>query len=237
MIVIGADTHKRSHALAAVDEGTGRVRGQREIKADEPGHLAAVRWARGRSRAPRASANSTGSTEAATASSTMRCTSSRSAAPVMTRPPRPTSPARRPKGRPPRARCAASNARSPGASTTSSPSQPRLRGRITSPPRRSLSSHASANAAKSMAASSAPLRTRCSAQPSGPASRPAKPGPFSGPLRPSVTLTSTSPAVIRRDLALRAPEPRQATRSKPARRARRGHHDPTPQPKRRGSAR
>ncbi len=47
MIVIGADTHKRSHALAAVDDGTGRVRGQREIKADEPGHLAAVRWARG----------------------------------------------------------------------------------------------------------------------------------------------------------------------------------------------
>jgi transposase len=47
MIVIGADTHKRSHALAAVDAGTGRVRGQREIGADEPGHLAAVRWARG----------------------------------------------------------------------------------------------------------------------------------------------------------------------------------------------
>jgi transposase len=47
MIVIGADTHKGSHALAAVDEGTGKVRGSREIKADEPGHLAAVRWARG----------------------------------------------------------------------------------------------------------------------------------------------------------------------------------------------
>ena len=31
MIVIGADTHKGSHALAAVDEGTGRVRGSREI--------------------------------------------------------------------------------------------------------------------------------------------------------------------------------------------------------------
>src|ERR671924_297768 len=46
MIVIGADTHKRSHALAAVDAGTGRVRGQREIGADEPGQLAAVRWAR-----------------------------------------------------------------------------------------------------------------------------------------------------------------------------------------------
>jgi transposase len=47
MIVIGTDTHKRSHALAAVDEGTGRVRGSREIKADDAGHLAAVRWARG----------------------------------------------------------------------------------------------------------------------------------------------------------------------------------------------
>jgi transposase len=46
MIVIGVDTHKRTHALAAVDDGTGRVRGSREIKADEPGHLAAVRWAR-----------------------------------------------------------------------------------------------------------------------------------------------------------------------------------------------
>ena len=47
MIVIGADTHKRTHALAAVDAGTGRQRGHREIKAEEPGHLAAVRWARG----------------------------------------------------------------------------------------------------------------------------------------------------------------------------------------------
>jgi transposase len=47
MIVIGADTHKRTHALAAVDEGTGRVRGQRQIEAEEHDHLAAVRWARG----------------------------------------------------------------------------------------------------------------------------------------------------------------------------------------------
>src|SRR5918994_7769594 len=47
MIVIGVDTHKRTHALAAVDAGTGRVRGRRQIKAEEPGHLAAVRWARG----------------------------------------------------------------------------------------------------------------------------------------------------------------------------------------------
>ena len=47
MIVIGTDTHKRTHALSAVDEGTGKVRGHREIDADEPGHLAAVKWARG----------------------------------------------------------------------------------------------------------------------------------------------------------------------------------------------
>lgn len=47
MIVIGVDTHKRTHALAAVDDGTGRVQGSREIKAAEPGHLEAVRWARG----------------------------------------------------------------------------------------------------------------------------------------------------------------------------------------------
>jgi transposase len=47
MIVIGVDTHKGSHALCAVDQGTGGVRGGREIKADEGGHQAAVRWARG----------------------------------------------------------------------------------------------------------------------------------------------------------------------------------------------
>ena len=47
MIVIGADTHKRTHALAAVDAGTGRQRGARQITAEEQGYLAAVRWARG----------------------------------------------------------------------------------------------------------------------------------------------------------------------------------------------
>ena len=46
MIVIGADTHKRTHALAAVDAGTGQVRGARQINASDEGHLAAVRWAR-----------------------------------------------------------------------------------------------------------------------------------------------------------------------------------------------
>jgi transposase len=35
MIVIGADTHKRTHALAAVDAGTGRQRGQRQIESEE----------------------------------------------------------------------------------------------------------------------------------------------------------------------------------------------------------
>jgi transposase len=47
MIVIGADTHKRTHALAAVDAGTGRQRGARQVRAEEQGYLAAVRWARG----------------------------------------------------------------------------------------------------------------------------------------------------------------------------------------------
>jgi transposase len=47
MIVIGADTHKRTHALAAVDAGTGRQCCARQIKAEESDHLAAVRWARG----------------------------------------------------------------------------------------------------------------------------------------------------------------------------------------------
>jgi Transposase len=46
MIVIGADTHKGSHALAAAHEGTGKVRASREIEADDGGHLPAVRWAR-----------------------------------------------------------------------------------------------------------------------------------------------------------------------------------------------
>jgi hypothetical protein len=45
--MIGADTHKGSHAPATVDEGTGRVRGGRPIEADDAGHLAAVRWAVG----------------------------------------------------------------------------------------------------------------------------------------------------------------------------------------------
>jgi transposase len=46
MIVIGAEAHNRTHALAAVDAGSGRVRGQRRIKSEQAGHLAAVRCAR-----------------------------------------------------------------------------------------------------------------------------------------------------------------------------------------------
>jgi hypothetical protein len=38
MIVIGADTHKYTHALAAVDAGTGRERGARQVKAEEQGY-------------------------------------------------------------------------------------------------------------------------------------------------------------------------------------------------------
>jgi len=45
MIVIGADTHKRNHALAAVDSGTGVVVDELQITADEDGHLHALAWA------------------------------------------------------------------------------------------------------------------------------------------------------------------------------------------------
>lgn len=46
-MVIGADTHKRTHMLAGVDAGTGRLFGARQIAADEGGHGDALRWARG----------------------------------------------------------------------------------------------------------------------------------------------------------------------------------------------
>jgi transposase len=45
MIVIGADTHKSTHALAAVDAATGQLLSEREIPAAEKGHLDALRWA------------------------------------------------------------------------------------------------------------------------------------------------------------------------------------------------
>src|SRR4051794_29144347 len=45
MIVIGADTHKSTHTLAAVDAATGRVVATRTVAADRDGMLAAWRWA------------------------------------------------------------------------------------------------------------------------------------------------------------------------------------------------
>jgi transposase len=45
LIVIGADTHKRTHALAAIEDATGRLVSEREILADEDGHRDALRWA------------------------------------------------------------------------------------------------------------------------------------------------------------------------------------------------
>ncbi|MGN6371538.1 MAG: IS110 family transposase [Solirubrobacteraceae bacterium] len=44
-MVIGADVHKSTHALAAVDAATGQLLGEREIAAREQGHLEALRWA------------------------------------------------------------------------------------------------------------------------------------------------------------------------------------------------
>jgi transposase len=46
MIVIGADTHKSSHTIAAVDAATGRLVAARTVAADEAGQRAALTWAR-----------------------------------------------------------------------------------------------------------------------------------------------------------------------------------------------
>jgi transposase len=46
MIVIGADTHKRTHMLVGVDAATGQVIGGRQIAASDDGHRDALRWAR-----------------------------------------------------------------------------------------------------------------------------------------------------------------------------------------------
>src|SRR4051812_10700162 len=45
MIVIGANTHKSTHTLAALDAATGRVVATRTVGADRDGMLAAWRWA------------------------------------------------------------------------------------------------------------------------------------------------------------------------------------------------
>jgi hypothetical protein len=45
MIVIGVDTHKRSHTLVALDARTGAARGQLTISASDDGTLDALRFA------------------------------------------------------------------------------------------------------------------------------------------------------------------------------------------------
>lgn len=47
MIVVGVDSHKRSHALVAVQSDTGVVVDELEIAADEDGHLQALAWSQG----------------------------------------------------------------------------------------------------------------------------------------------------------------------------------------------
>jgi len=44
MIVIGVDSHKRSHTAVAVD-GTGRKLAEKTLAATSAGHLELVRWA------------------------------------------------------------------------------------------------------------------------------------------------------------------------------------------------
>src|SRR5215211_8674674 len=47
MIVLGADTHKRSHTVAAVAAATGELRGEQTIPVGARGFDALLRWARG----------------------------------------------------------------------------------------------------------------------------------------------------------------------------------------------
>src|SRR4051812_42456078 len=46
MIVLGADTHKRSHTIAAVAAGTGELLGQLTVVVGQGGFAALVQWAR-----------------------------------------------------------------------------------------------------------------------------------------------------------------------------------------------
>ena len=47
MIVLGADTHKRSHTVAAVAVATGELLGEQTVQVGERGFDALLRWARG----------------------------------------------------------------------------------------------------------------------------------------------------------------------------------------------
>src|ERR687896_2705431 len=46
MIVLGADTHKRSHTIAAVAAGTGELLGEQTIPVGRRGFEGLLRWAR-----------------------------------------------------------------------------------------------------------------------------------------------------------------------------------------------
>ena len=46
MIVLGADTHKRSHTIAAVAAATGELRGEQTVQVGAKGFAALVVWAR-----------------------------------------------------------------------------------------------------------------------------------------------------------------------------------------------
>jgi transposase len=47
MIVLGADTHKRSHTIAAVSAATGELVGEQTVQVGAKGFAALVVWARG----------------------------------------------------------------------------------------------------------------------------------------------------------------------------------------------
>jgi hypothetical protein len=47
MIVIGADTHKRSHTVAAIAAGTGELLGDQTVVVGRRGFEALLRWTRG----------------------------------------------------------------------------------------------------------------------------------------------------------------------------------------------
>jgi transposase len=47
MIVLGADTHKRSHTIAAVAAPTGELLGEQTVAVDQRGFGALLQWARG----------------------------------------------------------------------------------------------------------------------------------------------------------------------------------------------
>jgi hypothetical protein len=46
MIVLGADTHKRSHTIAGVGAATGEVLGERTVQVGRAGFSALLTWAR-----------------------------------------------------------------------------------------------------------------------------------------------------------------------------------------------